>query len=243
MKAWVGKRVLLISAHPDDIEGTMGGTVALLTTHHTEVFFLIITNGNKGCSNTMCKDWSSAQIAAQRRIEAVNAARILGVPESNVVMLAYDDAQLTSYPHAEVKASVLAAIRRVKPQIIMTWWPYPRFELKPSLGWADLGFHPDHQAAGRFALEAQFEAGLELLLPELGPASHVEQFYMWDFVSPSHYTDITSTLSLKVKAFQEHKTQYQDPNEVNVLVSMLGERMANITGARVRYAEGFQAFF
>jgi hypothetical protein len=40
---------------------------------------------------------------------------------------------------------MIAAIRRFQPQIVMSWWPYPRFEMKPSQGWADLGYHPDHQ--------------------------------------------------------------------------------------------------
>jgi hypothetical protein len=48
-------------------------------------------------------------------------------------------------PCVQVKASMIAAIRRFQPQIVMSWWPYPRFEMKASQGWADLGYHPDHQ--------------------------------------------------------------------------------------------------
>jgi hypothetical protein len=45
----------------------------------------------------------------------------------------------------QVKASMIAAIRRFQPHVVMSWWPYPRFEMKPSQGWGDLGYHPDHQ--------------------------------------------------------------------------------------------------
>jgi hypothetical protein len=45
LRKWVGKRVLLISAHPDDIEAAVGGTIALLTAQGTEVFYTIATNG------------------------------------------------------------------------------------------------------------------------------------------------------------------------------------------------------
>ena len=45
LRKWMGKRVLLISAHPDDIEAAVGGTIALLTAQGTEVFYTIATNG------------------------------------------------------------------------------------------------------------------------------------------------------------------------------------------------------
>jgi hypothetical protein len=45
LSRWVGKRVLLISAHPDDIEAAVGGTIARLTAQGTEVFYTIATNG------------------------------------------------------------------------------------------------------------------------------------------------------------------------------------------------------
>ncbi len=45
LRKWVGKRVLFISAHPDDIEAAVGGTIALLTAQGTEVFYTIATNG------------------------------------------------------------------------------------------------------------------------------------------------------------------------------------------------------
>lgn len=33
------------------------------------------------------------------------------------------------------------------------------FLVSLSLGWGDLGYHPDHQATGRLVLDAQFDAG------------------------------------------------------------------------------------
>ena len=38
------QRVLMISAHPDDIETCVGGTIALLTAQGTQVFYVIVTN-------------------------------------------------------------------------------------------------------------------------------------------------------------------------------------------------------
>ena len=38
----------------------------------------VYTNDNrdKGCSNTMCTNWTTTQIAAERKIEALNAAKV-----------------------------------------------------------------------------------------------------------------------------------------------------------------------
>lgn len=45
LSQWVGKRVMMIAAHPDDIEGCAAGTIAQLTKQGTEVFHVILTNG------------------------------------------------------------------------------------------------------------------------------------------------------------------------------------------------------
>jgi hypothetical protein len=49
ISSWAGKRVLLITAHPDDIEGFSGGLVAALQRQgNVEFSYLISTNGDKG---------------------------------------------------------------------------------------------------------------------------------------------------------------------------------------------------
>ncbi len=92
---------------------------------------------DKGCSNPLCAGWSAEQIAATRRQEAFNAAhvrsalsiahrpqfsppcththrctrthQVLGVPEKNVLLLDYEDSQLTSYPFAQVRRRLLCS--------------------------------------------------------------------------------------------------------------------------------------
>jgi LmbE family N-acetylglucosaminyl deacetylase len=71
------RQVMLFSAHPDDIEAAAGGMVALLTAQGTTVQYVIVTNGDKGCANAFCANFTSAQIAAVRAQEAVTAAQVL----------------------------------------------------------------------------------------------------------------------------------------------------------------------
>jgi LmbE family N-acetylglucosaminyl deacetylase len=235
--------VLLISAHPDDIEGCAGGTVALLTRQGTEVFFAIVTNGDKGCANPICFNASAQQIAFMRRQEAYNAARVLGVPEANVFQLDYEDGMVTSYPQVQIKADLLSYVRRVQPDVVLTWNPFPNFALLPSEGWDDLGYHPDHQAVGGFALEVQFDAGVGLLYPNLGPSYSVSEFYMFEFGTPTHYVDISSSLDTKIAAYLQHKTQYNGAAGMKEWLTEIPRRVAKETNSSVAYAEGFVAYF
>ncbi len=139
---WAGQRVLMVSAHPDDIEACAGGLVTLLAAQSTEVYFLIITNGDKGCGNpAMCGNWTSAQIAVERATEAVNAARVMGVDPSHVTLLDYEDGMVTSYEEAVLRRDIIQSIRSIQPQVVMSWVPLPNYQLMPSQNWADLGFH------------------------------------------------------------------------------------------------------
>jgi len=235
---------MMISAHPDDIEACAGGTVRQLTAQGTRVVYLIATNGDKGCAADFCANWTAERIAYQRQQEAINAAAVLGVKASDVVLLDYEDAMLTSYPEVQVRQQVIAVIRRFQPHVVMTWFGYPIFSLQPSAGWGDLGYHPDHQAIGRIALAAQFEAGLPLLFPESGAAWPISEFYMWSFVDITHYSNIQTTLQAKINAYLQHKTQYPDPQLVQQGLTMLARQVAvNTPGFTGNFAEGFLAYF
>ncbi|MBJ6977559.1 PIG-L family deacetylase, partial [Vibrio cholerae] len=81
-----------------------------LTAQGTKVFYAIVTNGyfflaisyvrpiirDKGCGNTACYNLTSPQIAAMRQQEQYNAGQVLNVPESNIILMDYEDAQVTS---------------------------------------------------------------------------------------------------------------------------------------------------
>src|SRR4051812_17207868 len=72
LSAWANLTVGFITAHPDDIEGCAGGTVALLRDQGTTVYYIIVTNGDKGCGSPICANFTSEQIAAARVNEAIN---------------------------------------------------------------------------------------------------------------------------------------------------------------------------
>jgi LmbE family N-acetylglucosaminyl deacetylase len=236
-----GKRVLFIGAHPDDIEAGAGGLIQTLT----DVHYIIVTNGDKGCGAAFCANFTVSELATTRQAEQLAAAKVLNVKAQNVVFLGYEDAMVVSTPEVEIKMDVIAAIRRIQPDVVMSWFPYPSFNLMPSAGWDDLGFHPDHQAVGRIALDStKFGAGLARLFPELGAAwRSMTQYYFWSYTtSATHYLDVTNLLPLKIASFLAHKSQYPNASVVGPAVTMTANMVGKDLGLNVA-AEGFQAYF
>ena len=69
------------------------------------------------------------------------AAAVLNV--TDVVLMDYEDGMVTSYPEAQLREELAIYVRKYQPSVVMTWFPYPLFQLQPSLGWADLGLAVD----------------------------------------------------------------------------------------------------
>jgi len=160
-------------------------------------------------------------------------------------LIDYEDGMLTSYPEVEPREVLVKQIRTIQPDVVLTWYPYPNFALQPSLGWDDLGYHPDHQKAGKLALDANFDAGVPLLFPEAGPAWSPGAFYFWTFTNPTHYLELDdAALQAKINAYLAHKTQYPYASNVSDFLTNLAEMTAQNTGiADLPYAESFLAFF
>lgn len=242
---WASKRVLMFAAHPDDIEASAGGTIAQLTAQNTNVFYVIATNGDKGCSNeTLCATWTSDHIAFVRRQEAINAGAVLGVPEKNIFFLNYQDAMMTSYPEVEVRMRFIAMIRQIQPDVIMSWFPYPRYQLLPSL-YGDLGYHPDHQCVGKLSYDATFDAGNKWIFPEIGDGPwRTTEFYWWSYTDElTHYNDIGTTIDRKIRSFLEHKTQIPSVSQVQQGFYNLGAKDALLSQSGLKLTENFQAYF
>jgi len=124
----------------------------------------------------------------------------------------------------------------------MAWNPFPNFKLLPSI-WSDLGYHPDHQKSGRLALDAQMDAGIGLLFPTAGPVWGVKEFYMFEFLNPTHYfTFDDALLKQKTDALLAHKSQVDNVQDETASVKKLGQDVAKNCG-KTGYAEAFVAYW
>jgi LmbE family N-acetylglucosaminyl deacetylase len=225
---------LAIIAHPDDAEFWAGGTIAAWTAAGVEVSYLVLTDGEGGGFDPAVP---RADIPAIRRAEQQRAASILGV--GDVRFLGLPEGSLLT-PNRELNLELVRAIRRTRPQRLITWspeWNWARFR----------SCHPDHLATGAAVLRAVYpDAGNRFALPLLVEEEGLEPWTvpeLWLLNSPhvDHYVDITETFDRKVQAVHAHASQVPDRAR---LADRLRSRIAsNTTAARLpegRLAEGFQ---
>ncbi len=157
------KSVLCVAAHPDDLEFGVAGSVAKWTSQGANVYYLILTNGNKGSDD---RSLTSDQLRDTRRKEQRAAAKILGVKE--VYFCNYEDGLLE--PTASVKRDVVRIIRKTKPDTL--------YCMDPTMVYALNGFginHSDHRAVGQAALDAVYPLARDYLsFPELAKDEKLE---------------------------------------------------------------------
>jgi N-acetylglucosamine malate deacetylase 1 len=127
---------MAISAHPDDIEFYMAGTMLLLSKAGYELHYLTIANG--GCGGTQ---HDAATVARTRAAEAKRASEILGATFHpsfcNDLEISYD---------MNLLRRLAAIIREVKPGILLTHPPVDYME--------------DHTFTCRLVVSAAFARGM-----------------------------------------------------------------------------------
>jgi LmbE family N-acetylglucosaminyl deacetylase len=189
----VPARALAVSAHPDDAELQAGATLARWAGLGCEVSILVCTDGSKG-------SWDPAQdrdqLASVRRDEQRAALRALG-GTGECVFLDRVDGELES--GLAERALVAAAIRRLRPVVVLGHDPWRRYRL-----------HPDHRHAGYLACEAIVAARDPLFFPEqhLDPW-RPQALLLWEADEPDHLEPVDPrSLNSKVAALQAHRSQY-----------------------------------
>lgn len=179
------KSVLAVAAHPDDLEFGFAGSAAKWASEGASVYYLILTNGNKGSED---RSLTSDQLRDIRRDEQRAAAKILGVKQ--VFFCDYEDGLLEVTP--EVKRDVARIIRQTKPEVV--------YCMDPTMVYALNGFginHSDHRAGGQATLDAVFPLARDhLSFPELLTEEKLEPWkvktiLMANFENQNFYVDIS----------------------------------------------------
>jgi LmbE family N-acetylglucosaminyl deacetylase len=178
----MSRNILIVSAHPDDMEIGMGGTVAKLVEEGAEVTSLIVTDGGRA-SNPF--GWTPQQMAGERRNEALRAAEVLGVKD--VIFCDQPDAAEEIDTEA-VKRILVEIVTRLKPAEI-----YILHE--------ELDRHPGHRLAGRLMRESIGESGLT-------PSGQVWAYEIWGlFARWDRLEYIDAYVEKKKLAIAEHRSQ------------------------------------
>lgn len=195
-------RALVVIAHPDDAEFGAAGTVALLTAAGVDVQYLVMTDGASGSSDPAM---TRKLLAATRHLEQTTACALLGVTE--VHWGGYLDGYLES--SVEARRVVAAAIRRHRPQLVMTLDPEVRFSSRGRVN------HPDHRAVGDLVLHSINPAGSTrlwdpTLIEEGLEPWDISQLWLIGFGSGPDRVDVTETFDTKIAALRCHASQLAD---------------------------------
>jgi LmbE family N-acetylglucosaminyl deacetylase len=197
-------RVLIITAHPDDVDFGAAGTIAQWTDAGLDVSYCIVTNGDAGGSD---RSVSRAEMAAIRQAEQTAAAKQVGV----------HDLHFLGYPDGRVEATL--GLRRDLARVIRLLRPDRVVCQSPERNYARMGAsHPDHRATGSAALDAVYPdsrnpfAFPELLTEEKLEPWTVREVWISGSPTPSTYIDITDTFGRKVAALRCHVSQISDPD-------------------------------
>src|SRR5712692_5141228 len=113
------QRVLVIVAHPDDIESWAAGTVCRFVDAGRQVAFVLCTSGDKGTSDPIL---TPQEVGPIREAEQSEAARVMGVDE--VTFLRWPDSEVE--PTLVLRRELVRQVRIHKPDRIITLWGGPR---------------------------------------------------------------------------------------------------------------------
>lgn len=193
------ERLLVVMAHPDDVDFGAGGTVRLWTRAGVEVAYCLVTNGDAGGFDP---DVPRSEIPAIRQAEQRAAGEVLGVHD--VRFLGYRDGELT-VSH-ELRRDISRVIRQVRPDRMLIQ--------SPERNWSRIfSSHPDHMAAGDAAIQAIYpDARNPFAHPTLLNDEGLEPWSVpetWVIASPTpnHWVDITDVFDDKLAALRAHDSQ------------------------------------
>jgi LmbE family N-acetylglucosaminyl deacetylase len=228
-----GQRIMVVTAHPDDAEYMIAGSVAQWVQEGRQGVYVLCTNGDKGSSNP---DFAPDQLAKIRQEEQQAACAVLGVQE--VVYLGYADGLLQNT--LELRQDIVRQIRRLRPDAVVCQDPTKRWYGKTYLN------HPDHRAAGDATLDAIFPSARDYhFSPEFIQEGLLPHKVRHVYISPGFeeddvWFDITNTIEQKIMALYEHKTQMNGVEKYQAaeFVRWIGRIMAK--GRGVEYAETFK---
>ncbi len=235
------RKLLAIFAHPDD-EGAIAGTLARYADQGTEVMLICATKGEAGeiSDPTLATPETLAEV---RTAELQAACDIIGIRELH--FLGYRDSGMPDTPPnedpralvqadpEEVVGRLVALMRQLKPDVVITFEPY---------GWYG---HPDHIAVYRLATAAYERVGDAMAYPSAGqPWQPQRLFYavlpvskfriMADYAREhnltdmgefepvelqketeaqiTHILDVQQQLETKQRAMWAHQTQFGEGN-------------------------------
>ena len=202
-------RILVVTAHPDDVDFGTAGSVARWTLAGVEVAYCIATDGDAGGSD---RTISRAEMAVIRRHEQRAAAKEVGV--TDVTFLGFPDGRLT--PSMDLRRDISRVIRQFRPDRVVAQ--------SPERNWERIyASHPDHLAACEATACAVYPdarnpfAHPELLDEGLEPHT-VPELWVMATERADRVVDVTEQFDMKLAALRSHRSQVGDGDHLEELL-------------------------
>lgn len=181
--------LLAVYAHPDDESFVPGGTIARYAFEGATVTLVCATKGEAGMlGDPPLAD--RASLGKCREKELVGSCKVLGIDK--ICLLELFDSKLDTYPHPVVEGKIAEIIRRVKPQVVITF------------GSEGITGHPDHAAISHFTTDAFFDAGRPDKYPELEELG-LQAYQPMKLYYSALPINIAESLSIKLHGITEDK--------------------------------------
>jgi LmbE family N-acetylglucosaminyl deacetylase len=225
------ERILVVTAHPDDVDFGSAGSVARWTDAGIEVSYCICTSGEAGGSDLTVPRPTMVEI---REAEQRAAAKVVGV--SDVTFLRHPDGRLEST--FDLRRDISRVIRQVRPQRVVGQSPERNFQRV-------YASHPDHLAAGEATMAAVYPdarnpfAHPELLEEGFEPWA-VSEMYLATANTSDVFVDITDTFERKLDALRCHASQMTDLDSLDARIRGWNSLNAEVGGLPTgRLAESY----
>lgn len=221
---------LAVGAHPDDVEFGAGATLAKWAAAGCRIHHVICTDGSKG-------SWDpgedTARLVALRQDEQRRASVALGGTGA-VTFLGWPDGELES--GLRQRWEMVAAIRAVRPDVVLGHDPWKRYRL-----------HPDHRNAGFLLIDGVVAARDPHFFPELADPPHrPSALLLFEADEADHVEDVTGYGAAKVAALLAHRSQFRSTmdiadadaaDDIARFEALIADRLA-ITGAEAGFGAG-----
>jgi LmbE family N-acetylglucosaminyl deacetylase len=230
--------VLAVGAHPDDVEITCAGTLALLARAGWEVRIASMTPGDLGSATL-----SRARIAAVRRREGAASAKLIGAAYT---CLGFDD--LCVVYSEESKRRVSGFLRLARPDLLIV--PSP------------VDYMADHEETPRIVREAAFASTIPNWKASFGGRSappcgklpavlYADPIDLVDHfgkpVAAEFWVDITDAYPVRERMLAAHasqrdwlRAQHGEDEFLHWSRRLAAARGREVGRPKVRYAEGFR---
>ncbi len=205
--------LLAFGSHPDDVELTCAGTLAVAKRAGYSTGIIDLTEGELGTrgSNVI------------RAREAAAAAKILGcvrenlhIPDGNIQL------------NEENRLKVIRVIRKYRPKIILI----PHFAER----------HPDHVNTHHLCLEAWFYAGLRKISTKVGGKEQLPwrpenyfNYMQWQEFQPTFIVDISDVFDIRLTSILAHKSQFHNPGSTEPATLLSEKSFLDFVETRAKF--------